>query len=501
MKKREITREGDLTYVKMPDLRKDPITLQFITAALNGVVDQDINNNKVSISSLSTLFKKYSLNSEAKEYILPYIITMAKQLKREIPNLENVVKCLAENGAEGKRLLVANEISFKVIKTLIEFKGVDVNYIERNYSALHASVVSKDDLNFEERVVFLLNKGINPNLVYDKFGTALHMAIANESFNDKMSQFTARTLIKYLQDPKYKYDWNIRDEEGKTILILAAKVRSRELVEDIISVKQRGVNIDINAADNEGRSALHFAAALGNNASVIALLNAGANINLQDKYGRTPLHYAVMREELVKKILEEIFIDPERDENALRNHLLDINHEPVYIGNDPNKTIRAVKDEVDKVMPFILQQFESMSFPSQELKDFDINFMRIQSNLTGKPLIKACMEGHVEVAKTLMSKDAKLDMKNSQGNTPFMIAERDFEDKTPRTTFTDREISKKIKTYFEEYIKLNKELQKIEGISISNSNSEQKVWSSSIQLTNTSFSNTNKKEQEVSYLK
>ncbi|GFR41876.1 hypothetical protein Agub_g2659 [Astrephomene gubernaculifera] len=47
-----------------------------------------------------------------------------------------------------------------------------------------------------------------------------------------------------------------------------------------------------NAVDENGRSALHFAAALGNADCCRLLLEAGADVDLQDKEGFTPLHMA-----------------------------------------------------------------------------------------------------------------------------------------------------------------------------------------------------------------
>ena len=53
-----------------------------------------------------------------------------------------------------------------------------------------------------------------------------------------------------------------------------------------------GAQPDIN--DNHGRmSALHHAASNGHTAVVLALLHAGATIEIQDEIGITPLHTAL----------------------------------------------------------------------------------------------------------------------------------------------------------------------------------------------------------------
>lgn len=467
IKGREFIKEGDVQDLNMPDLRKNPTTLLFITAALNGLVFDDYVSNKGTIKSLNTLFKENKLNEEGKLYIIPYIVSYAAEIKRGIPNKKEVFQFLISHGARGELLLLGKEIDFSLIEAVIE-AGIDVNFTQESYSALHAIIVTPDTFDLEKKIKFLLNKGINPNFNHQN-GTALHLAIANETFNDKESQFAAKALIRFLKDSKYKYDWNLQDKEGKTVLALAAKIRSKELVKEILSVHQTFRNVDVNKTDNQGRSPLHFAAALGDDDSVQSLIKAGAEINLKDKYGRTPLHYAVMREQLVKKILEEIHINPERDENALGNYLLGIDAKParVFIRNKEVE-IHATKNEVDAVVPNIFAQFEKQTFPSQELKEFDINFIKIQSShLTGKPLIKACLENHVKVAEILIKNGAKLYSKNSQNNTPYLIVSRDALDTSSNTSFTDREVGKKIKAMMDNIIKESQELKEIGAINLS----------------------------------
>ena len=46
------------------------------------------------------------------------------------------------------------------------------------------------------------------------------------------------------------------------------------------------------ALDQDGRSALHYAARDGNVVETEKLVSRGANVNLQDKHGWTPLHFA-----------------------------------------------------------------------------------------------------------------------------------------------------------------------------------------------------------------
>jgi len=78
---------------------------------------------------------------------------------------------------------------------------------------------------------------------------------------------------------------NARTHDGTTPLILAARLAIEGMVEDLITA-----DADINAADNSGKTALHWAAAVNNVDAVSILLAHGANRDAQDdKVSRVPL--------------------------------------------------------------------------------------------------------------------------------------------------------------------------------------------------------------------
>ena len=75
--------------------------------------------------------------------------------------------------------------------------------------------------------------------------------------------------------------------DGTTPLILAARLATEGMVEDLINA-----DADINAADNSGKTALHWAAAVNNVDAVNILLVHGANRDAQDDKDETPLFLA-----------------------------------------------------------------------------------------------------------------------------------------------------------------------------------------------------------------
>ena len=83
-------------------------------------------------------------------------------------------------------------------------------------------------------------------------------------------------------------DFGIRDKDGMTLLHLVCRNGYDELAKLLIDT----YGAEIELPDNEGRTAIHYAAMSGNTDLVYSLLKDGADPNKLTKKKETPLHFA-----------------------------------------------------------------------------------------------------------------------------------------------------------------------------------------------------------------
>ncbi|AUD40132.1 ankyrin repeat family protein [Flamingopox virus FGPVKD09] len=200
----------------------------------------------------------------------------------------------------------------KLIKVLLEY-GADINefsYLPGEYVVLHQSI---DDIGITK---LLLDYGSNPNTIDIKNGmNALHIAVkngyydvtklllsrgANVNIKAKLTGYTPIHLaakygkleiLKLLLE--YNADIDIRTSiYGHTALHLA--VRSNN--ESVMSIINYLIlyHSDVNAINNHGKTALHYAIFNKSKAIIKLLLLNGGDINITDDFNRTILHKALL---------------------------------------------------------------------------------------------------------------------------------------------------------------------------------------------------------------
>uniref|UniRef100_A0A8C6KWI0 Notch receptor 3 n=1 Tax=Nothobranchius furzeri TaxID=105023 RepID=A0A8C6KWI0_NOTFU len=122
----------------------------------------------------------------------------------------------------------------------------------------------------------LLDAGADANAQDNTGRSPLHAAVAADA------QGVFQILIR-----NRATDLDSRMYDGSTALILAARLAVEGMVEELITC-----HADVNAVDELGKSALHWAAAVNNVDATLALLKNGANKDMQDLKEETPLFLA-----------------------------------------------------------------------------------------------------------------------------------------------------------------------------------------------------------------
>ena len=171
--------------------------------------------------------------------------------------------------------------------------------------------------------------------------------------------------------------------------------------------------IEINAKNNSGETALHYAAKYGNFSKARKLIEKGININAKDNSGKTVLHYATIYF-LSSKI--------KRKNNK--------NTKPDSYYNDIIKILELVlnKDDIDinakdnsgKTVLHYAVEYDSISLTNKLIaKGIDID---AKDNSGDTALHYAAKHNKIPIAVELVEKRIDINAKNNSGNTALHYA-------------------------------------------------------------------------------
>ena len=126
------------------------------------------------------------------------------------------------------------------------------------------------------------NKTVNINFQDENGMTIIMHALINEE-----NKLNANDIKKLLMQNRNKIDYNIVDNNNRTLLMFAAAFGDKEIINEIVKYGNK-----IDKTDNNGQTALHWAVQYNKYDSVEELIRLKANPNIKDDYSRLPIDIA-----------------------------------------------------------------------------------------------------------------------------------------------------------------------------------------------------------------
>lgn len=218
---------------------------------------------------------------------------------------KKIITALLERGASvdlrdsNGRTALINAIMFRhfsVARALLD-SGADINLRDNEgITALHCAVYStrKTSNDTEQLIRSLVSKGAAVDHLDLNNTTPLYLAIARNH----------NAIVKLLLE--YGANLLLQSDRGYDAIHRAVMNNDAEMVE--LLLEQQGV--DVNHRDEDGKTALHYAASLTIRGEawdlrrvIRLLLSKGGDISIKDKYGSVPLVLAKGAAEDVCKLL------------------------------------------------------------------------------------------------------------------------------------------------------------------------------------------------------
>ena len=168
----------------------------------------------------------------------------------------------------------------------------------------------------------------------------------------------------------------------------------------VIALLDAGADID--AATKEEGSALVIAAAAGHEKLALTLLERGANPDIADAYGITPLHFALHKGLLIMNN----WAPSDTDKYGWDRH------------NTPN-LVKALLEQGAKPDPRVKHSWSHLDNPFQARSVEDPAQIEVAG---ATPLLLAAVSGDIESMKLLIQHGADKDAKTIGGATLFMLA-------------------------------------------------------------------------------
>lgn len=170
-------------------------------------------------------------------------------------------------------------VSYQNISDRVSFVFNDINELNKGYTAFHRAITHKN----KEIATLLLENGANVS-AQDCFGcTALH----NTFWGDQ-------AMVTFLLTNGINTEVKADGDYGRTALHRAIKIDDQAIATLLL---QNGANV--NAQDDFGYTPLHLAVNTVNAMMCTLLLQNGADVNVQDAAGNTPLALAIENEDIV----------------------------------------------------------------------------------------------------------------------------------------------------------------------------------------------------------
>lgn len=242
------------------------------------------------------------------------------------------------------------------------------------------------------------------------------------------------TAIKIIKSYPDRLNPNQRDAEQKTALIIAAKMFNAEEVALALLENFKGV-IDINARDEKGCSALHYAMAFRNCKLARKLVENGADRTLLNGNNKTPIDYLNLRPKEIEEILSSTDIAPERDMKA-RGNKLSWHFRFLRMGQIfSDSTIDKLLDLPTTLenISLLRNYVESIQFTAQNKSEWIAAFSLPENQLSGKAVIYSIVSISVSLADLNLSQNFRVcTLEDSKHTKPLLSYFSNFVSEHPK---------------------------------------------------------------------